>query len=679
MVWVTRRVYHRGDRLHSTGCGHCASQPVLCVSATAFITNHSVLQSAPALPSPAPPSPDLCSITVLECSEAIEDVKYLRSDFRVECRGATYSALAAAAALSLVGVGLGFPLLIIIRLRGITAATLSKRKHSAFSFLFLGYRVPGDELAPQDPAVESPATAPSSTATGGHDAVASRRAVIAVLARRERTEQAKGALTEQAKGALTEQAKGALTAADLRFPPAPTSAEMTARAVPDELTVNPVAAVPSHAAGINLAGINLTTESPLETRVVAKPSGRTQAARPDLTRSSFVHIVPGAAASTMPSRFRHSIMHLSRRTRATSRPASACCAACSRKRSSPLTRAAVQNDAPADSQPSSVRAPRKCGCRCQHPVDAVAGCDSGNRAYWEATSLLRRALIVLLARLVPAALPQIAAFVVILTLFLTAHMLARPYRDPHFAFSEGASLLCVILTAALAIIAQPSVGQDGGGTAATVLMLLINAATLGLLLRDWLIRCGPKHVATARDAAAFARQHWRTCCACAFVCSSANRHGGAAMASGSARRKGHVSSATPFAPWTRSKGALSATPPAPLAATADHTMLPASLPPDIAQRGPESPSEAGSGEWGGANPFHGRSNRSFSAAVSLQLAVNAAAPSAAALASTPQARNLAHVHTPHVKPSAATAFASSRRVAVQPRATGARHGPTGSR
>lgn len=627
-----------------------------------------------------------CSITVLECSDPVENVRYLRSDFRVECNGATYSVLAAAAAVSLVGVGLGFPLLIIIRLRGITAATLSKRKHSAFSFLFLGYRVPGDDVIVPGVArtpVASMQLSLSSAASGcstGFGAEVSGK--LTMLARRERTEVAKSPRGQAA-------AAGPGAAADAAV----------------ELTSNPVVVDRSASLfSLNNGSAEATDAAAAATSdaTVLAAAAAPRAVRPDLTRSSFVHIVSGhgsggtGSAGSTTRRIGRSIAQLSRRARSRSRSRGrsaspvtgaagkhGCCASCSRKRASPLTAggsAAVDSGAAtaAGSSAAASAGHGKRRCTCQHPVDAVAACDSGNRAYWEATSLLRRALIVLLARLVPAALPQIAAFVVILTLFLTAHMLARPYRDPHFAFSEGASLLCVIMTAALAIIAQPSVEQLGGGIAATVLMLLINAATLGLLLRDWLVLCGPKHVATARDAASFARRQWHAClsCTCCSCCHSREPSAGAAGAARSPSRR-HLSAAVPFAPRIKSRSALSSTPPTPPTALSSSSSMspePSPLLPagatQVVTSG--SGSSLGQSEWAAANPYHGRNPASAltapMAAVSLQLAVSAATPSHAAMVARP--RNFTRVT--QLKPSAAAAVASSRRVAVQPRSLEAR-------
>lgn len=81
-------------------------------------------------------------ISALDCSEEIDGVRYLRADYRVECRGSGYASIAAVAVLILLAVGAGFPLLIFLRLRHVTAAALTQQRFAAWSFLFLGYRVP---------------------------------------------------------------------------------------------------------------------------------------------------------------------------------------------------------------------------------------------------------------------------------------------------------------------------------------------------------------------------------------------------------------------------------------------------------------------------------------------------------------------------------------------------------
>lgn len=105
-----------------------------------------------------------------------------------------------------------------------------------------------------------------------------------------------------------------------------------------------------------------------------------------------------------------------------------------------------------------------------------------NMTWFEATVLLRKALTVLLARLVSNALVQIACFELVMVAFIIMHIALRPYAAWRHQFAEGVSLVCIVATAALAILEQPAAGLDAGGTATiTAVMLLLNFATVAFL------------------------------------------------------------------------------------------------------------------------------------------------------------------------------------------------------
>lgn len=121
--------------------------------------------------------------------------------------------------------------------------------------------------------------------------------------------------------------------------------------------------------------------------------------------------------------------------------------------------------------------------------------------------LVRKMAIVLLARLVVQPLVQISVFALVTSGFLSAHFVFRPYRDKRFARAEAASLLCLLATACLSILTQPGADPTAAGAgAATGVILLVNAATLALLLWTWLRICSPRYAATVKAAAAAARQ-----------------------------------------------------------------------------------------------------------------------------------------------------------------------------
>jgi len=67
-------------------------------------------------------------------------------------------------------------------------------------------------------------------------------------------------------------------------------------------------------------------------------------------------------------------------------------------------------------------------------------------AWWEAVVIMRKAAIVLLARLAREPLMQIAWFIGSITIFLLAHVSWRPYANEQFDLAEGLSLLCIIFT-----------------------------------------------------------------------------------------------------------------------------------------------------------------------------------------------------------------------------------------
>ena len=116
--------------------------------------------------------------------------------------------------------------------------------------------------------------------------------------------------------------------------------------------------------------------------------------------------------------------------------------------------------------------------------------------------LSRKMIIVLLARLVTHPLVQISMFVTVMMLFWGAHLVWQPYQEPRFALAEGASLLCLAVTASLTINAQPAVGAAPDAvTGVNAVVVLVNAVTQLLLLWTWLRRCAPQHIARAQGAA----------------------------------------------------------------------------------------------------------------------------------------------------------------------------------
>lgn len=102
-----------------------------------------------------------------------------------------------------------------------------------------------------------------------------------------------------------------------------------------------------------------------------------------------------------------------------------------------------------------------------------------NMAWYEATVLLRKGAIVMLARLVSNALMQVSLFQVLIIVCLVIHISMRPYVKWRFQFAEGASLLCIALTAALAGLVQPGARLSAAAVdGVTVLMLGLNFAVV---------------------------------------------------------------------------------------------------------------------------------------------------------------------------------------------------------
>lgn len=82
------------------------------------------------------------SLSVFQCTQPIDGVRYVTSDVRLRCEASgQYIAMAVAAGVTLIVVGAGFPLLIVMRLRRAGAAELANQRFRAvWSFLFDGYR-----------------------------------------------------------------------------------------------------------------------------------------------------------------------------------------------------------------------------------------------------------------------------------------------------------------------------------------------------------------------------------------------------------------------------------------------------------------------------------------------------------------------------------------------------------
>lgn len=382
-------------------------------------------------------------ISVLDCSEPIDDVRYLRADYSVECRGGAYTGLAAVAVLALLGVGLGFPLLIFLRLRRATTPALVQRRYAAWAFLYMGYRMPDGENGATAEACTAAAVA-AAAAAGPYFAATN------VLRRKEAA-----AASPSAVGG-----SGVPDASD-RVDDRGSDSGSCSNALAS--TINPFAMVQRHHEGAQR-----------------------------LSQSRWVSVSAAAPA----------------------RRALGCCC---------LRRPHLLSGAPEAPACSAGAGSASCACVCTSCLLLAQQCATcpavisaraiapGNRAFWEATVLLRKLTIVLLARLVSSALVQIAAFVVAMVLFWGAHLVWEPYVERRFAQSEGMSLLCLIVTACIAITAQPAAGvPEDAVSAVNVAMVAVNAATLAVLLRTWLTLCAPQQLATAAaTSAAVRRRLWR--------------------------------------------------------------------------------------------------------------------------------------------------------------------------
>lgn len=119
----------------------------------------------------------------------------------------------------------------------------------------------------------------------------------------------------------------------------------------------------------------------------------------------------------------------------------------------------------------------------------------------------RKAGIILLARLVPNALTQIAAFEILICFSIILHISLRPYAAWRHQFAEGLSLVCIMLTAALAILVQPTAGHSPAViTGVTIVMLLINAGTVAFLAQQYVALCCLRNAEHAEGLARFVRR-----------------------------------------------------------------------------------------------------------------------------------------------------------------------------
>lgn len=89
------------------------------------------------------------ALSVFQCTQPIDGVRYVLADVRVRCEaGREYTTMAVAAGATLLFVGAGFPALIVWRLRRAKPVHLmSQRFRAIWSFLFEGYR--GGPILPQ--------------------------------------------------------------------------------------------------------------------------------------------------------------------------------------------------------------------------------------------------------------------------------------------------------------------------------------------------------------------------------------------------------------------------------------------------------------------------------------------------------------------------------------------------
>lgn len=382
-------------------------------------------------------------ISALDCSEPVDGIRYLRTDYRVECRGGGYTGLAAVAMLALLGVGVGFPLLIFLRLRHADTRVLASGPSFApWAFLFLGYRVPPAPLAATRSLVPK---APSAAS----DAAVTRK----------------------------------------------TSNLRTRK------TVEPEPGAPAALAAYGIAATSLAFDDVDSVAMVANPVASMRAVEPD-ARSDPGPSIPGGARAASGT--------VTATAPATGRMDCLFCCTCKwcGRGKYPLRRATTVSGkvspavAAVGFASMCCRRRRRCGPIIAH----------GNRAWWEATVLLRKLIIVLLSRLVAQSLVQISLFVTAITLFLVAHLLWHPYVESRFELTEGASLLSLTLTACLAINAQPSISlPEGVVTAVHITIVLVNVAALAFLLWSWLRLILPKRWAVITVVLQAAQQRLRRC------------------------------------------------------------------------------------------------------------------------------------------------------------------------
>lgn len=109
-------------------------------------------------------------------------------------------------------------------------------------------------------------------------------------------------------------------------------------------------------------------------------------------------------------------------------------------------------------------------------------------AWFETTVLIRKAAIVLIACFIPNALAQTAAFELLFLLFVVLQISLRPYVAWRHQFAEGLSLVCIMATAALAILAQPTAGNSATtATVVTAIMLVLNVGTVAFLAQQYVL------------------------------------------------------------------------------------------------------------------------------------------------------------------------------------------------
>lgn len=109
----------------------------------------------------------------------------------------------------------------------------------------------------------------------------------------------------------------------------------------------------------------------------------------------------------------------------------------------------------------------------------------GSLAHWEAVIIARKAMTVIIARLIDSSNAQLSTFVIISYVFAVLHLQWRPYTERRFFNAELASMSCLLLTASLGILMlrYPDSGVPPFATdVAPICLLLANLATaLGLV------------------------------------------------------------------------------------------------------------------------------------------------------------------------------------------------------